>query len=149
MKEQLKRGVDYIAVGVVFFCHDGSGNFVMAKRSQQAKDEQGRWDLGGGGVELHEKLEETLVREVLEEYGSPVLKLEFLGFRDVHRINNGQKTHWIAFDFKVLVDRDKVKICEPHKFTDLKWFTLDALPPESEQHSQLPAFLKNYRKKLL
>jgi hypothetical protein len=31
-------------------------------------------------------------------------------------------------DFKVLVDPGKVAIGEPHKFSDLKWFTLDKLP---------------------
>jgi hypothetical protein len=42
--------------------------------------------------------------------------VEFLGFRDVHRENNGEKTHWIALDFKVLVDPKNAAVGEPHKF---------------------------------
>lgn len=38
----MKNGIDYIGVGVVFFCHDGGGNFLMNKRSKNSRDEQGR-----------------------------------------------------------------------------------------------------------
>jgi len=33
--------------------------------------------------------------------------------------------------FKVLVDRSKVKIGEPHKFDELGWFNLNNLPKKS------------------
>lgn len=49
MTANLVKGVDYIGVCVVYFCHDGKGEFVMAKRSSNARDEHGRWDIGGGG----------------------------------------------------------------------------------------------------
>lgn len=142
----MQQGVDYIGITVVFFCHDGQGNFLMAKRSQYARDEQGRWDIGGGGVELHAPVEEVLRKEIKEEYTTDVLDYEFLGYRDVHRDNDGIQTHWIALDFKVHVDRQNTSIGEPHKFDDLAWFTLDTLP--DPVHSQFPAFLELYRHKL-
>ena len=58
----------------------------------------------------------------------------------------GEKTHWVALDFKVLVDREKVKNGEPHKFDDIGWFTLDNLP--TPQHSQVPNFFRLYKEKL-
>ena len=142
----MKKGEDYIAVGVVYYCHDGQGNFLMSKRSINCRDEHGAWDPGGGGIELHDTVENTLRKEIKEEYCTEVLNFEFLGYRDVRRINNGKPTHWIALDFKVLVDRSKVKNGEPHKFDDLQWFTLDNLP--SPLHSQMPNFIKLYEKKL-
>ena len=98
------KGVDYTGITIVYFCHDGKGNVVLGQRNSTARDEQGRWDIGGGGLEHGESIEQTLQREIFEEYGTTVLDHEFLGFREVHREHEGAKTHWIAFDFKVLVD---------------------------------------------
>jgi 8-oxo-dGTP pyrophosphatase MutT (NUDIX family) len=142
----LKKGADYTGVCVVYFCHDGGGNFVMARRSENARDEKGRWDIGGGGLEFGEIVEETLNKEIREEYGTEILKYEFLGFRDVHRNHEGRPTHWIALDFKVLVDKTRVRNAEPHKFDETGWFTLNSLP--TPLHSQLPEFIERYRSQL-
>jgi 8-oxo-dGTP pyrophosphatase MutT (NUDIX family) len=139
------KGVDCTGVSVIYFCHDNKGNFVMGKRSSLARDEQGRWDIGGGGVELHDKVEDTLRKEIMEEYCTEVLDFEFLGFRDVHREHNGQRTHWIALDYKVLVDPAMVRNGEPHKMDEVKWFTFDNMPPTEELHSQWPEFLRLYK----
>jgi 8-oxo-dGTP pyrophosphatase MutT (NUDIX family) len=144
----MQKGVDFVGVSVIYFCHDGKGKFIMGKRSNQARDEQGHWDIGGGGVEAHDTVEQTLKKEIMEEYCSQVLSFEFLGFRDVHRINQGQRTHWIALDFKVLVDPAMVKNGEPHKLDAVKWFTFKSMPPMEESHSQWPEFLRLYKNKL-
>lgn len=143
-----QKGIAFPGVCVIFFCHDGQGKFVMARRSGQARDEQERWDIGGGGLELHATVEDTVKQEIMEEYGTTVQAIEFLGYRDVHRSPGGVSTHWIALDFKVLVDPRAVSIQEPHKFTDLRWFTIEDLPPFESLHSQLPVFLDQYRDRL-
>jgi 8-oxo-dGTP diphosphatase len=142
----MKKGVDHIGITVVFACHDGKGNFLLSKRGKNCRDEQGRWDPGGGGLEFGDTVEGTLKKEIAEEYCAKVLDFEFLGYRDVHRKINGEKTHWLALDFKVLVDRNKVRNGEPHKMDEIGWFRLDAMP--KPQHSQYPYFLKKYRKQL-
>ena len=142
----MKRGMDYIGVSAVYFCHDGEGNVLLAKRSSNARDEIGRWDIGGGAIEFGETPEDTVRKEIKEEYITDVLGMEFLGYRDVHRTHEGKPTHWIALDFKVLVDRSQAKLGEPHKFDDFGWFTLGTLP--SPLHSQLPTFLEKYRGRL-
>jgi 8-oxo-dGTP diphosphatase len=142
----MKKGIDCIGLAVVFYCHDGKGNVIMGKRSVNARDEQGRWDIGGGGVELHGTVEDTLRSEIMEEYNCPVISFEFLGYRDVHREHDNQKTHWIALDFKVLVDVSDLKVNEPHKFDDVKLFQKDKLPENT--HSQFPAFQKLYHDKI-
>lgn len=146
MAGPLKKGIDCVGVGVVFFCHDGKGNFVMAKRGKHARDEQGMWDIGGGGLELHDTVEATLRKEIKEEYCTDVASCEFLGYMDVHRAHEGQPTHWIALCFKALIDPAKVKNGEPHKFDDVAWFALDKLP--DNVHSQMGKFLELYRDKL-
>jgi 8-oxo-dGTP diphosphatase len=142
----MKKGVDYIGTAVVYFCHDGAGNVLFAKRSTNSRDEIGCWDIGGGAIEFNESVEDTVRKEIKEEYSTDVKEIQFLGFRDVHRDNDGIPTHWIALDFKVLVDKDMARIGEPHKFDDLAWFTLGSLP--SPVHSQLPTFLAKYKDKL-
>jgi 8-oxo-dGTP diphosphatase len=140
------KGLDYPGISVTYACHDGAGNFVMHKRSNNCRDEHGLWDFGGGGIGLHEHIEDALKREVMEEYCANILEYEFLGYRDVHRQQNGQPTHWVALDFKVLVDKEQVRNGEPDKLDDLKWFTLDKLP--KKLHSQIIAHLKKYKNKL-
>ncbi len=88
----------------------------------------------------------TQLREIEEEYCTDVLEFEFLGFRDVHRVHHGKKTHWVTLDFKVLINPKLVKNGEPHKFTKVAFFQLDKLPPAL--HSQLPNFLNLYKEKL-
>lgn len=142
----MEKGKDFIGVTIVYLCHDGNGNFLFNKRSSNCRDEHGTWDPGGGGLEFGETVENTLKKEILEEYCTDVLGYEFLGYRDVHREHNGTKTHWVALDFKVLIDRDKVKNGELDKFDAVEWFTLDKLP--SPLHSQFPTFLKLYKEKI-
>ncbi len=142
----MKKGVDFTGITVVFMCHDGKGLYLLGKRGKNCRDEHGKWDPGGGGLEFGDTIEETLRKEIKEEYGADVLDHEFLGFREVHREHEGAKTHWIAFDFKVLVDPTQVKNGEPHKIDEIGWFTFDAFPQEI--HSQLPKFLELYGHRL-
>ena len=140
------KGIDYPGVSIVYFCHDGKGNFVMAKRSRNTRDEHDKWDIGGGGLEFGEKVEENLKKEIKEEYCTNVIEYEFLGYNDVHRAHNGKKTHWIALEFKVLIDPEKVAIGEPHKFSEIGWFTLNNFP--KDLHSEVPGFFKRYGDRL-
>jgi ADP-ribose pyrophosphatase YjhB (NUDIX family) len=142
----MKKGEDFIGVTVVYLCHDGKGNILMSKRGLSCRDEQGKWDIGGGAMEFGDTIDFTLRKEIKEEYSTDVISYDFLGFRDVHRENEGKKTHWIALDFKVLVDKEKVKNGEPHKFDEVKWFDLKHLP--EVQHSQLSKFWEQHKGKI-
>src|SRR5207244_2434634 len=99
------------------------------------------WDPGGGGVNFKEPVLKALKREIKEEYVTDIVKADFLGVRDVHRVDEkGRKTHWITLDYKVLVDPKRVKNGDPKKHEEIGWFSLDKLP--SPVHSQLPDFIK-------
>jgi 8-oxo-dGTP diphosphatase len=146
MKKTLQKGIDFTGVTIVYFCHDGKGNFVMSKRGKNSRDEQGRWDIGGGGLEFGDTVENTIRKEIKEEYCTEVISYEFLGYRDVHRMRDGKKDHWVALDFKVLIDPKKVKNGEPHKFDDVQLFRFETMP--NPVHSQFPKFLELYKRKL-
>ncbi len=135
----MKKGVDYIGVTCVFYCHDGKGNFLMHKRSKNCKDEQGRWDNGGGSLEFGESWEEAVKREVKEEYCTDALEVKFIGVNNVLRKNGRENTHWIALLFLVLVDPKKVSVGEPTKMDELAWFAPGKWP--TPLHSY---FLKHF-----
>jgi 8-oxo-dGTP diphosphatase len=123
-----RRGIDYIGVTVNFVVHDGKGNILLQKRSQNCRDEQGRWDVGGGALEFGEKLEDAVRREVKEELMVDVDDITFLKTYEALRDNNGTPTHWMAFVHAVKVDPKKIKIGEPNKIDEIGWFTSKNLP---------------------
>ena len=139
----MEKGTDYIGVAVAFYCHDGNGNYLFHKRSEVCRDEQGRWDCGGGGVKFNEKVEDALHREILEEFNVEPLDVEFMGVDEVFREHNDKPTHWIDFRYRVLVDREKVVNNEPDKHVEIGWFKLNDLP--SPLHSQIPHELVKYK----
>lgn len=144
----MRKAIDYPAVGVVFLCHDGAGNVLYGKRTQQARDEQGRWDIGGGGLHVGESLLDSVRREVTEEYCAHIIDVVPLGYREIHRHHEetGEKTHWISFDFAVQVNRDTVAIGEPEKCEEIVWCQWGTEP--SPVHSQWHLFQIKYAQEL-
>lgn len=140
----MKKGEDFVGIAVCFLCHDGNGKYLLAKRGKNSRDEQGTWDIGAGGHELGDTIEQTLKKEIQEEYCTDVLDFEFMGYRDVHREHDGKKTFWLMLDFIVKVDPMKAKNGEPHKLDEVGWFELSAFP--TPMHSQWGKFLEKNKK---
>lgn len=124
----MKKGVDYIGVTCVFYCHDGKGNLLLHKRSKLCRDERGKWDCGGGAMRVGETFEQAVRREVKEEYATRVINLHLVGVNNVIRNNGGERTHWVAVIFAVQVDPTKVRIGETRKMEEIGWFKKNALP---------------------
>jgi 8-oxo-dGTP diphosphatase len=140
----MKKGVDYTGVTVCMYCHDSKGNMLLQKRSMKCRDEQGRWDCGGGALEFGETFEEAARREIREEYCCEVEDIQFVGVNNVIRESNGVKTHWVAIIFSVLLDPEKVKIGDQDAMSEIGWFTLDNLP--SPLHSKYLEHLEFVKK---
>jgi 8-oxo-dGTP diphosphatase len=147
--EELRKhkGTSFTGVGTVFFCHDGKGKFLMSKRSQNTRDEQGRWEIAGGGLKWGSTAEDNIRREVKEEFAADAKSIEFMGYRDVFRKReDGTPTHWLMLDFAVLVDPKDVKLNEPDMSDEIGWFNIDSQPkPVHSQHNKL---MKKYQKNI-
>ncbi len=124
------KGVSFTGISTPFICYDKSGQIFMAKRSKNARDEHGRWDCGAGGLKHGQSVEESMLRELCEEYGvTQPICVDFLGYFDVFRaLPDGTKTHWVAMPFAVQVNPLDVHIMEPDMVDNSGWFELTALP---------------------
>ncbi|MCA9366136.1 NUDIX hydrolase [Candidatus Kaiserbacteria bacterium] len=142
----MKKGIDFIGVGVVCLCHDGNKRYLLGLRSDQCRDEHFKWDpIGSGGIKHGETIEDAVRREVLEEVGTSPLDLERIGMRETFRELDGQKYHWIQFDYLVRIDPNQVSNPEPEKCLEMRWCSIDEFPEEKDLHSQFPKFLNTYK----
>lgn len=124
----MEIGADYIGITTPFYCNDGNGKFLLHKRSQECRDEHGKWDPGSGKLDFGLTLEENVLREVEEEYGCIGVIQGVIPAHSILREHNGRKTHWLAIPHFVKVDPHQVKNNEPHKIDEIGWFTLNNLP---------------------
>jgi 8-oxo-dGTP pyrophosphatase MutT (NUDIX family) len=130
-----QRGIDFIGVCCGFVCHDGNQKFVLSKRSMNCRDEQGCWEHGGGAHEFGQQIEETVRREIKEEYGADARNLRFLGtFELLRTLDDGTPTHWLQVLYGAEVDPSQVRNNEPYKIEQVDWFTLDTLPSAIRPH---------------
>ena len=91
-------------------------------------------------MEFGETFEKTVRRGIKEEYCVEPEDLKFCGANNVLRKNGRKKTHWIAVLFTAKVDPEKVKIGEPRKIDEVRWFPFNKLP--KPLHSMLKQHLK-------
>ena len=124
----MKKGIDYIGVGVGAIISNGAGEVFLAKRGKETRNETGKWEFPGGGVEFNETLAQALVREVREEYGFDIEVLELLDVVD--HIIPAEKQHWVSPSFLCRVKSGEPRILEPHKCSAIGWFTLDRIPED-------------------
>lgn len=144
----MKPGIDYIGVITPFFCHDGNGNFLFYKRSENAKDEKGKWDCSGGSVQFGEQLQDAVRRKLKAQYGCDGVIEEQLPAVSLMVSIDGIQTHWVAVPFIVKVNASEVVIGEPEKMTAIQWTKLDALPnPIHPGAEYVLNYFKEYFKK--
>jgi mutator protein MutT len=122
----VKRGIDYIGVGVGAIIVDGQGRLFLARRGPKARNERGLWEFPGGSVELGERLADALQREIREEYGVEIAVGDLLDVVDHILPDEGQ--HWVSPTFVCRVVAGEPMIREPEKCSEIGWFAPDAVP---------------------
>lgn len=69
-------------IGVVGIIRNSEGEVLLCKMPLNRGVYPGQWALPGGGIEEGEKMEEALVREIKEEVGLEVSRIEAFWFQD-------------------------------------------------------------------
>ena len=119
----MKKGIDYIGVGVGAIILDKKGRALLAKRGEKAYNEKGKWSYPGGGLKFGETFEDCARREMREEFNivvEPVAQLE-----SVNHLIPKDKQHWVAIAFVCKIVKGKPKIAEPEKEEKIGWFTIN------------------------
>ncbi len=124
----MKKGFDYIGVGVGAVIVNREGRVFLAKRGREARNEKYKWEFPGGSVEFGERLEEALVREVREEYGFEIEVEKLLDVVD--HIIPDEHQHWVSPTFLCAHRSGTPHIREPHKCEEIGWFAVDRIPED-------------------
>jgi len=123
----MKKGVDYIGVGVGAAIFNDDGKLFITKRGPGVQNDKGKWEIPGGAVEFGETCKQAVKREIKEENDIDIEVLELLGVHDHILPDEGQ--HWFSPTYICRIVRGEPKILEPDKCTDIGWFTVE----ETEQ----------------
>jgi 8-oxo-dGTP diphosphatase len=115
-------GKDYVGLGVGAMIVR-NGKVLMLLRSDACRNNRGRWTIPGGEVELSERLEDAVKREVKEETGLTMISPEFLTVSD--RTFDGE--HWVSILYRCGAEGEPVNM-EPDKHREIAWQDLDDLP---------------------
>lgn len=137
----MRRGIDYIGVGVGAIIVNDKGEVFMARRGPLAKNERGLWEFPGGSVEFGERLADALVREIREEYGITITVGPLLDVVDHILEDEGQ--HWVSPTYICRIQAGEPRILEPGKCTEIGWFAPDQVPEDITVISRHN--LRNYR----
>jgi len=121
---KMKIGKDYIGVGCGAFILNENNELLLQQRNKAP--EKGYWSIPGGKVELFEKIEDAVKREIKEETDVDIEVIKLLGICD-HIVDNEQ-VHWVSPSYLCKIVAGNPRIIEPQKHSDMKWFSLDELP---------------------
>lgn len=121
-----------IGISTSFYCHDGQGNWLFHKRSEQCRDERLVWDCGGGKLEFGLSLEENVLKEIREEYccGAQIQE-QLPAITLLRQSPENIKTHWLIIPFILYIDgvnKKMVQRGDKEKMIEIGWFRFDALP---------------------
>ena len=124
----MKRGIDYIGVGVGAIFVNPDGRLFLAQRGPMAKNERGLWEFPGGSVEFGETLAHARAREMREEFGIGIQVGDLLDVVD--HILVDEKQHWISPTYICRIFSGEPAIKEPEKCSAIGWFFPDEVPAE-------------------
>jgi 8-oxo-dGTP diphosphatase len=115
-------------LAVFVIARNPNGEILLQQRSGTGYLD-GYWDFPSGHVEYGESIQETAVRELVEEVGveAAVDDLQLVHI-DQYLLGNATNADYVNFTFAVRSWSGVPKICEPEKCSAIGWFKPDALP---------------------
>lgn len=115
----------YPKVGVGVLLTDNHGRVLLTLR--RFPPEAGCWSIVGGKVDFLETLEQCAIREAREEVGVEISLRSLLCVTD-HCLP-GENQHWVSPAYLGQILSGEATNCEPAKTREVRWFSLDQLPP--------------------
>lgn len=134
-----------ILVGAVTIIMDNENRILLQKR----KASSGRWGIPGGLMELGETAEETARREVLEETGLTVGKLNLIdvlsGQENFLKVSNGDEFYAVTIAFYTNEISGSLKVDKSESF-GFEFFHINELPSDivKSHRKIIDRFLEKY-----
>ena len=114
-----------VRVGVgVFVVRDGK--FLIGKR--KGAHGAGTWSLIGGHMEMGESIEQTAIREVMEETGVEIKNPRYIGMTNDNEAFKKDNRHYVNLYVLAEWAGNEPTETEPDKLTDLIWCDFETLP---------------------
>ena len=128
-----------VSVDIVLITKEARPRVLLIRRKKDPH--AGKWAIPGGFIDMDETLEESARRELREETGLEVGRLEQLhSFGDPGRDPRGRV---ISVTFLGRIDPAKVKLQAGDDAADAQWFPLQRLPPLAFDHREILAMAKS------
>ena len=127
-------------VGALIF---NSQDEVLLMRSHKWRD---KYVIPGGHIELGERMEDALRREIAEETGLAIKDIEFIGYQEfVYDDAFWKKRHFIFFDY--VCRTDSVSVTLNDEAQEYVWVSLEqalALPVEPYTRQTIQTTIQMY-----
>lgn len=120
----MKRAVDYIGVGIGAVIIK-NGKLFLSKRGKKSQNEEDKWELPGGAMEYGESFEQTVIREIREEFGFTIKPIEWL--EPFNHFIPKEQQHWVALCFICEVVKGIPRIKEPDKSSEIGWYSIEEM----------------------
>ncbi len=124
-------GIHYPGVAAGAIILNEKDQVFLMLRSDENRNDHGKWAIPGGKVEMGELVEDGVKREALEESGVVIERLTYISYVD--HILNEYDQHWVSHIFYANKWSGEAKNMEPHKFDTVGWFNLESLPENTSQ----------------
>lgn len=136
---------NYIKVGLGIMIKDGN-KVLLGHRASNRKDTGGiyepdSWTFPGGKQEYDETMLEGAIREVKEETNLNIEDLEIFSASD----DISSDRHYITIQIIAHKYDGELKVMEPTKEDEWKWFDLEDLP--NNLYSPTKHFIDKYKEK--
>lgn len=131
----------YPRIGIGVMIQNEQSEVLLGLR--QGSHGEGEWCFPGGHLDFEETIFETAKREVKEETGLEVEDFELISISDDFRYIKTDGKHYVTIGVKAAYKGGEVRLMEPEKCKEWRWFSLDNLPERTLEGTEL--IIKNYK----
>jgi mutator protein MutT len=117
----MKKQIFPVVIGVI----KKNGKYLLTKR-QSPKKEWNKWQFPGGGLEFFETLEDAVRREIKEETGVEILKVEFIP-KVFEIIRPKDKWHGLLFVFSCFPKKNNFSVRINSEASEYGWFSFQEI----------------------
>ena len=133
----------YPKIGIGVMIQNDKGEVLLGLR--QGSHGAGEWSFPGGHLEFGETIWQTAKREVKEETDLVVDELELVSVADEMRYIKTDNKHYLNIGLRASGWSGQLKLLEPKKFAEWRWFNLNSLPAKLFEGTEL--MIRNFKNK--